>query len=423
MCVRNKIMTLFCVSAFAFPCGTSWSCGGYDVRQQTAPSLTDHIRRLSKLAGAKSIDPVDLKRVIDDLRLHRQDAVDQLVVERNETITDEDQESQRQLRVFDHAIDLVAGQKSAVESRLFWHTSLTSARRDSVATGKPILSLRLLGRLDQDLSCANSRFFRRVLYPDSEISHLLRERFVLHWESVRDVPIVTIEFGPDRKLRQPMVGNSVHLVLDSRGRPFDAMPGLVSPNVFRNWLSKVDALWQRSASKDQQQIWSDVVLYHRNRATLRRQTSSMAIGPDQAVEDLNPLDPRWRELSLQHYQALSRAGRQRLERHQGVIAERAMITAPSKAMIESPLMRMVRDFEQNINRDTVFNLFALQTKIDDWFAAMSQSPDDQALTRQIYADAFLMPLSDPWLGLSPESTFTALESRGRIGSSAYNELP
>src|SRR5678816_2759490 len=53
-------------------------------------------------------------------------------------------------------IDAAAHQKYATVSRLYWHTSLESAIADARAQGRPILHLRMLGRLDEDLSCANS---------------------------------------------------------------------------------------------------------------------------------------------------------------------------------------------------------------------------------------------------------------------------
>src|SRR6185295_9135465 len=61
-------------------------------------------------------------------------------------------------------VDAVAAQKYATFSRLYWYRDLDTAQRAARASGKPILSLRMLGRLDEDLSCANSRLFRVVLY-------------------------------------------------------------------------------------------------------------------------------------------------------------------------------------------------------------------------------------------------------------------
>ena len=89
------------------------------------------------------------------------------------------------------AIDAEGGQKYAWKSRLFWHTDIEEARAEARQRQVPIISLRLLGRLTDDLSCANSRFFRTALYANREVSRTLRERFVLHWSSERPVPVLT----------------------------------------------------------------------------------------------------------------------------------------------------------------------------------------------------------------------------------------
>jgi hypothetical protein len=117
-----------------------------------------------------------------------------------------------------NALDTVAQQKNSYISGLYWYTDLESAKRASAASGKPILSLRLLGKLTDEFSCANSRFFRTVLYPNAEVNTALRDRFVLHWQSVRPVPTVTIDFGDGRKLERTLTGNSIHYILDSQAR-------------------------------------------------------------------------------------------------------------------------------------------------------------------------------------------------------------
>src|SRR3954469_11582299 len=92
-------------------------------------------------------------------------------------------------------LDKLCAQKDAHTAVLYWHTDLPSAIAEAQRAKKPILSLRLLGRLDEELSCANSRFFRKLLYPEPRINQMLRQDFVLHWQSVRPVPRVTIDFG------------------------------------------------------------------------------------------------------------------------------------------------------------------------------------------------------------------------------------
>lgn len=133
-------------------------------------------------------------------------------------------------------VDAVAAQRYATVSRLFWHTDLPSAQAEAARTGKPILALRMLGRLDEDLSCANSRFFRTALYPDRQVAQLLRERFILLWTTERPVPRVTIDFGDGRRMMSTVTGNSVHYVLDADGGVLDALPGMYAPKVFADEL-------------------------------------------------------------------------------------------------------------------------------------------------------------------------------------------
>lgn len=134
-------------------------------------------------------------------------------------------------------LDAICAQRDAHTALLYWFTDLTAACAEAIRSGRPILSLRLLGRLDEELSCANSRFFRKSLYCDRAINSILRERFVLHWQSVRPVPRVTIEFGGGRTITKTLTGNSVHLILDREGRPRDALPGLFAPQVFTALLT------------------------------------------------------------------------------------------------------------------------------------------------------------------------------------------
>jgi hypothetical protein len=166
-------------------------------------------------------------------------------------------------------IDKVAAQRYATVSRMFWYTDLEQAKKGAAASGKPILSLRMLGRLDEDLSCANSRFFRVVLYANASLSQWLRDSFVLHWSSEREVPRLTIDFGDGRKLERTITGNSVHYVLDAEGRPIDALPGLYAPSVFRreleDSLSLLDQLEDKAVSERQDTIAE----HHRARLAAR----------------------------------------------------------------------------------------------------------------------------------------------------------
>ncbi len=148
------------------------------------------------------------------------------------------------------AINAVGGQYDCHASRLFWHTDFESAKAAAAREGKPILSLRLLGKLNEECSCANSRFFRTTLYANHTVSQYLRDHFVLHWKSVRPVPKVTIDFGDGRVLHRTLTGNSIHYVLDVHGRTIDALPGLYGPAAFLSHLQQAEQLAKRLSPLD-----------------------------------------------------------------------------------------------------------------------------------------------------------------------------
>ncbi|OLE33655.1 MAG: hypothetical protein AUI36_28380, partial [Cyanobacteria bacterium 13_1_40CM_2_61_4] len=143
------------------------------------------------------------------------------------------------------ALDAVSQQKDSYLSELYWYTDFGQAKAAARAAGKPILSLRLLGKLNEEFSCANSRFFRTVLYSNANVSQALRERFILHWQSVRPAPRVTIDFGDGRKLERTITGNSIHYVLDADGHVIDALPGLYGPDAFLRALAPAEDVSRR----------------------------------------------------------------------------------------------------------------------------------------------------------------------------------
>ncbi len=162
------------------------------------------------------------------------------------------------------ALDNVAQQKNSYIAGLYWHTDIETAKKASAESGKPILSLRLLGKLTDEFSCANSRFFRTVLYPNDAVATMLRERFVLHWQSVRPVPTVTIDFGDGRKLERTLTGNSIHYILDSQARPIDALPGLYGPQAFLRGLEHAESIFKSLEGKTASERYVLLTRYYRD---------------------------------------------------------------------------------------------------------------------------------------------------------------
>jgi hypothetical protein len=353
------------------------------------------------------------------------------------------------------ALDAVSQQKDSYLSGLYWYTDFDQAKAAARTSGKPILSLRLLGKLREEYSCANSRFFRTILYSNAEVSKMLRDKFVLHWESVRPAPRVTIDFGDGRKLERTLTGNSIHYVLDSKGSPIDALPGLYGPAAFMRSLVQMEKIakhWgeQPPADGSRQPFWA----YHPDR--LRQLTVDWLAdtekiggkapqgfvvtrsddGTPQALEiaelaitkmisEANLLrrmtagsealgtitdEAAWNKIALLHM-----ADAQLDARSIGLIQRQTQKALQSGSGTDKTLASLVQKLQMNIALDTVRNEYLMHTKLYAWLVADKNRFDRvdlEALNKRVYAELFLTPASDPWLGLFSPDTYVALDGGG-----------
>ncbi len=375
------------------------------------------------------------------------------------------------------AIDRIGGQRTCAVSRLFWYTDLAEAQAAAERTGRPILSLRMLGKLTDEYSCANSRFFRTTLYSNAKVSQFLRDNYVLHWQSVRPVPRVTIDFGDGRKLERTLTGNSAHYVLASDGTPLDVLPGLYSPLAFLRWaweLRDFQLKYVAASADDRPKLlqafhaaqqdavlrrWDmDIQSLGDQRAELvsMRINSSMesarlaglevpAAGPKPNAVAAAPraatkaaaeapilrfanLGGTWMERGMDDdlWQAIADLHREDVKldessvavmRQEFPAAAAAARVAFHKSIQEDPILRVVRTFENSISLDTVRNEYLLHRRIHERFVAAAGLPETtnvDTLNEWVYAALFLTPSSDPWLGLAPPDVYTALENDGRV---------
>ena len=347
------------------------------------------------------------------------------------------------------ALDSVSGQKNSYISGLYWYTDLDDAKKAAKESGKPILSLRLLGKLTDDLSCANSRFFRTVLYPNAQVSAVLRDRFVLHWQSVRPAPIITVDFGDGRKLQRTITGNSIHYVLDQSGQPIEALPGLYGPEAFVRALTQAEQLFNSLAAKgdwDRQVLERNYVRQQMNRISVQWYQDTTNIGGNVRLLAANGLivqkgpngeiaavtvaplaitkmlteaqmlreiagasemlarvtdEPEWRKIAQLHAQ-------------DGTIDERsiALMRRQNPSLSDQEFSAMLRKFQESIALDTVRNEYLMHTKVYSWLWHEPARTNLDKFNEKVYAELFLTPGSDPWLGLLSKDVYVAVDDGG-----------
>jgi hypothetical protein len=370
------------------------------------------------------------------------------------------------------AIDVTAGQRDAVASRLFWYTDLEAAKAAAEKSGRPILSLRLLGRLDEELSCANSRLFRVVLYANPRVSQFLRDTYVLAWSSERPVPRMTLDYGDGRIVTRTLTGNSVHYVLDARGRIVDALPGLYGPAAFERGLRESLDLARKSGTLGDEESAKAVAKYHARAGWVLtsawRKDLARAYGDGYAtyidaatlprpVKGFWP-DPLYGSIPASAVNALteSKADMEApslalLQPEIHVSADwgdwtkiadhvaQERIAAESVALLreERPrdwgktsasqldadqLAKRVSQFEKRMTEEELKNEYVLHGYVHAHLARGSRV--DLASTNDfIYTRVFMTPRSDAWLGLTPTATFTGIDDDGLVASAPSDRSP
>ena len=359
------------------------------------------------------------------------------------------------------ALDAVGAQRDCQASRLYWYTNFDDAVTAAQAAHKPILSLRLLGNLNEEYSCANSRFFRTTLYANAEVSQYLRTHFILHWQSVRPVPRITIDFGNGRKIERTITGNSIHYILDSDGRAIDALPGLYGPKAFLKGLADAEQAALKYAALPSSAREEYLRNYHAAlyAATLQSWNHDLAAIGQSAISSVNSLlqlnpqppiaiapgqltasksaaeipmlksfqtadDATWTQIARLHSaDAELDPASVTLISAKYPTAKQAARMAYSKSAVENPLNSALRNLRSSIAEDTVRNEYQLHSQIHEWFMKGAVPNDLGRFNSLVYAKLFLTPDSDPWLGLVPPNTITALDNNGLVQASSDEHLP
>jgi hypothetical protein len=73
---------------------------------------------------------------------------------------------------------------------------------------------------------------------------------------------------------------------------------------------------------------------------------------------------------------------------------------------------LLQRLQQSIALDTVRNEYLLHTKLYGWLLGEKEFDEVNKLNTKVYAELFLTPATDPWLGLFSPDVYTALDGGG-----------
>ena len=215
-----------------------------------------------------------------------------------------------------------------------------------------------------------------MLFAHPDVRDFIAANFTPAWESVRDVPTVTIDFGGGRTLKRTVNGNVATYICAPDGRIVDLLPGLSTPEAFLQDLRAAAALLKLSPE--------DVAAHHRAKLRPAAPPARMDAGKVMGIE------PR-----------VKRAIGVDLPKTMGIEprVKRAVDFDLAKVEgIEPRVKHALLDSDRALlEADTVSNREVRKPMIRALLGERSWTSPE--LTKRVYRDILDCDLDDPYLGL------------------------
>jgi hypothetical protein len=92
----------------------------------------------------------------------------------------------------------------------------------------------------------------------------------------------------------------------------------------------------------------------------------------------------------------------------------ALIKKQNPELEPKVLSALIEKFQQSVALDTVRNEYRMHTQLLAWLSRDPTRTDIEKFNEKVYAELFITPRSDPWLGLLMPDTYTAIDNSGVV---------
>lgn len=224
-----------------------------------------------------------------------------------------------------------------------------------------------------------------MLFSDQDLAAFLQDRFEPVWESVRDVPRVTIDFGAGNVVRRTLHGNVATYVCDSEGRVLDIVAGMYEPEAYRARLVEAHALATTARGWGE---WHDAAraAYHRGRLAALAGPRQRGADAAKTIAIEGPIENLVRRP----------VARVSADRAKTAVIERPVEETVTRARPRPALLERVP--WDTLRRDTRHNETVRRPQVHEILSAPGRLTP-QGLMHRIYRDVLGTDLADPYLGL------------------------
>jgi hypothetical protein len=131
-------------------------------------------------------------------------------------------------------------------------------------------------------------------------------------------------------------------------------------------------------------------------------------------------DNRWSQIAARHFQetAFDPQSTELIESKFPTAWDAAQLTM-SKVAVETPALKALRKLQQSVAADTVRDNYMFRPQILTFLEeAQAHGFTLDQINNWVYAQVFLTPKDDPWLGFAPQDVFSGIAQNGEQGPPA-----
>jgi hypothetical protein len=130
-----------------------------------------------------------------------------------------------------------------------------------------------------------------VLFSDKELAEYINKNFEACWQTLRPVPILTVDFGGGRVLKRTLHGNIASYVCRADGQVIDILPCIYGPRTYQRCLGTLLSVATFAAkAKDP---YAALITYHAGRSpfplhedTNIAEPETVALGGNKFLENI-----------------------------------------------------------------------------------------------------------------------------------------
>jgi hypothetical protein len=223
-----------------------------------------------------------------------------------------------------------------------------------------------------------------VLFSRADVAHFINRYFEPVWQAVRPVPLVRIDFGNGTVVTRTLHGNIATYLCTAEGQVLDILPGIYTPEVYRDRLSQFRLLANYVDQLGPEKRAERLHAYHQGQGDALRHNAPPPVFVNMDVSKVSIED---------RLKAVLVSG--------NGPARGAVAAAPGEGKTtENPRLAAAEDLAswKLLAEDTRLNETTRRRHIHEWLASAGLVRPEQ-VTKRLYKEVLHADLDDPYLGL------------------------